>query len=284
LAHDHWSRSFRIALCAVVLGGCSYPTSEAMYEKGQCAAAGPSFHVASSVPADGATGVELKAALTVTFDDFPDPASVAYPQVTLRSGSNSFDYDAHVDLVNKALVLVPKSQLTPMTQYVIELATGAGAGGSLQSLACGELAGAGASDPSVQIAFTTGTTAGSGPMPPPAHSYATDVGPILSGPMNAKNCVNVTCHAVVTVMGATYPAQYGLDLSSEAMVMQSAVGVTSSEKPMMARIKPGDPANSYLVRKVLGTPDIQPVRMPIGQVLDQATLQTLSDWIVEGAP
>jgi hypothetical protein len=248
-----------------------------MYDRGQCTGAGASFHVASSVPADGAMGVELKAAITVTFDAFPDPATVAYPAVTLRSGANSFDYDAHVDLLNKALVIVPKSPLTPNTQYVLQLATG---GHGLQSLACGQLAGSGAA----QIGFTTGTTIGTGPPPPPVHRYATDVGPILTDA--AKGCVAETCHATVKdpMSGVTYTPALGMELASTAMVQQTALGVTASEDPSLPRIKGGDPANSYLLRKLLGTPDMVANRMPVGQVLDQATLQIVSDWILEGAP
>ena len=51
------------------------------------------------------------------------------------------------------------------------------------------------------------------------------------------------------------------------------------------RVKPGDPANSYLIQKLEGTAGIQGSRMPLGgPFLDQTTIDQLKSWIVSGAP
>jgi hypothetical protein len=50
-------------------------------------------------------------------------------------------------------------------------------------------------------------------------------------------------------------------------------------------VKPGDPANSYLLQKLEGTHLCTGARMPkLGMPLSAADLQTIADWICEGAP
>jgi hypothetical protein len=62
------------------------------------------------------------------------------------------------------------------------------------------------------------------------------------------------------------------------------VNVTSREAPTLFRVKPGDPANSYLIRKLEGTAGIQGSRMPLdGPFLDQATIDLVKAWIAGGA-
>jgi hypothetical protein len=50
-------------------------------------------------------------------------------------------------------------------------------------------------------------------------------------------------------------------------------------------VKPGDPANSYLLQKLEGTHMCMGARMPkAGSPLSAAAIQTIADWICEGAP
>jgi len=50
-------------------------------------------------------------------------------------------------------------------------------------------------------------------------------------------------------------------------------------------VKPGDPANSYLIQKLEGAPTISGQRMPFGgPYLDQATIDQIKSWIASGAP
>lgn len=65
----------------------------------------------------------------------------------------------------------------------------------------------------------------------------------------------------------------------------SLVNVTSQEQPGVVRVKPGDPAASYLIRKLEGTAGITGQRMPLGgPFLDAATIDQVRSWIASGAP
>jgi hypothetical protein len=63
------------------------------------------------------SSVPTNASLRITFDDFPDPDSLAYPAIVLRSGAVQLDYAARVDLLGRAVVLTPRSPLLPATTY-----------------------------------------------------------------------------------------------------------------------------------------------------------------------
>ncbi|MDH4256980.1 MAG: hypothetical protein OEX13_20985, partial [Gammaproteobacteria bacterium] len=63
------------------------------------------------------------------------------------------------------------------------------------------------------------------------------------------------------------------------------VNVASHEQPGLMRVKPGDPANSYVIHKLEGAASISGSRMPLGgPFLDQATLDSIKSWIASGAP
>lgn len=62
------------------------------------------------------------------------------------------------------------------------------------------------------------------------------------------------------------------------------VNVSSVENPSLRRIAPGDPANSYLYRKITGagiTGDRMPQALP---PLSDASIKLVRDWIRRGAP
>jgi hypothetical protein len=64
------------------------------------------------------------------------------------------------------------------------------------------------------------------------------------------------------------------------------VGVPSAEQPALLRVKPGDPDNSYMVRKIEGpTAGIIGAQMPYMETpLPQATIDAIRQWITNGAP
>jgi uncharacterized protein (TIGR03118 family) len=65
----------------------------------------------------------------------------------------------------------------------------------------------------------------------------------------------------------------------------SLVNVASHEQPALLRVKPGDPANSYVIQKLEGAATISGARMPFGgPYLDQATIDQIRAWIAAGAP
>jgi hypothetical protein len=80
-----------------------------------------------------------------------------------------------------------------------------------------------------------------------------------------------------------HPPNQGLDLTT-GHVYANIVNVKSREVPSLMRIKPGDPANSYLYQKVTQLRPAVGVRMPRdGQPLTADEITTLRVWIEQGA-
>lgn len=80
-----------------------------------------------------------------------------------------------------------------------------------------------------------------------------------------------------------HPPTQGLDLSP-GQTYGSTVNVPSSEVPSLMRVKPGDPDNSYLYRKIRGV-GISGARMPQGgPYLSQSDIDKVKGWIEAGAP
>jgi hypothetical protein len=90
------------------------------------------------------------------------------------------------------------------------------------------------------------------------------------------NCTTAGCHEPIG-------HQAGQVLTA-GNAYGNIVGVSSTEMPLLHRIEPGDPANSYLYRKITGA-GITGDRMPLGQApLDEAKIRLVRDWIRRGAP
>lgn len=87
-----------------------------------------------------------------------------------------------------------------------------------------------------------------------------------------SRCAFAGCHA-----GANAPQ--GLDLT-EQFVIPTLLNQASAGKPSMLRVKGGDPANSYLMMKVKGSPGIEGDPMPkSGERLSAEELAALEAWI-----
>lgn len=83
------------------------------------------------------------------------------------------------------------------------------------------------------------------------------------------------CHA-----GASAPHGLRLDAANSYDLL---VGVPSQEQPGLMRVKPGYPGSSYLVQKLEGRASVG-ARMPLGgPYLDQATINVIRQWIIDGA-
>jgi hypothetical protein len=86
-----------------------------------------------------------------------------------------------------------------------------------------------------------------------------------------EQCAFAGCHT-----GANAPQN--LDMSEE-MLIASLVGVKSADG-LGLRVKPGDPANSYLIRKLRGGPNIKGERMPRGRKpLTNPEIAVFEAWI-----
>lgn len=76
----------------------------------------------------------------------------------------------------------------------------------------------------------------------------------------------------------------GMNLTNTASSYAALVNVASLQVAL-DRVEPGNPDDSYLIRKLEGGPGIAGVRMPQGgPFLDQATIDTIRQWITDGAP
>jgi hypothetical protein len=83
------------------------------------------------------------------------------------------------------------------------------------------------------------------------------------------------CHA-----GASAPQGLRLDAANSYALL---VGVPSTEVPSLLRVKPGDPASSYIVQKLEGHAAIG-AQMPFGgPPLPAATIAVIRQWISDGA-
>ncbi len=79
-------------------------------------------------------------------------------------------------------------------------------------------------------------------------------------------------------------APFGLMLDA-AHSYADLVGMPSGEVPTFDRVKPGDPDNSYIIRKLMGGPGIIGGQMPLGETpLPQSTIDVIRQWISSGAP
>jgi Big-like domain-containing protein len=84
------------------------------------------------------------------------------------------------------------------------------------------------------------------------------------------------CH-----IGASAPEGLQLDAAHSYNLL---VGVPSVEQPMLDRVKPNDPDNSYMVLKIEGAPGIDGGQMPLGETpLPQSTIDAIRQWITNGA-
>jgi len=94
-------------------------------------------------------------------------------------------------------------------------------------------------------------------------SFKTDVVPIVG------HCGSELCHGG---LGTSWP-------------YSSLVNVATTEcDDHRLLVKPGDPMNSYLIQKLDNIAICMGDRMPkLGEPLPAATLQTLVDWICQGA-
>jgi methionine-rich copper-binding protein CopC len=85
------------------------------------------------------------------------------------------------------------------------------------------------------------------------------------------------CH-----IGAGAPEGLQLDAAHSYALL---VNVPSAEQAAVMRVAPGNPANSYLIRKLQATAGISGGQMPLGgPYLPQSTIDVIAQWITAGAP
>jgi hypothetical protein len=84
------------------------------------------------------------------------------------------------------------------------------------------------------------------------------------------------CHA-----GPAAPQGLRLDATNS---YGNLVDVPSVEVPQLLRVAPGEPGNSYLIRKLEGGPGIAGAQMPLDRTpLPQPVINSIRLWISQGA-
>jgi len=105
-----------------------------------------------------------------------------------------------------------------------------------------------------------------------------------SGPLTA-DFASIQAHVFTPIcsvchVGASAPQGLRLDANNSYHLL---VGVPSTEVPSILRVKPGDPANSYIIQKLQGTAAVG-AQMPFGEApLPASTIAVIAQWITDGA-
>jgi len=89
------------------------------------------------------------------------------------------------------------------------------------------------------------------------------------------NCAVSGCHTTASSIG-------GLDLSAGSS-FASLVDVASSADSSIKRVEPGDPDNSYLMQKLIGSAGSGQLMPPGGPGLSDSDVELVRDWIQAGA-
>jgi hypothetical protein len=129
----------------------------------------------------------------------------------------------------------------------------------LFAVACGELK-------------TPTSPDGGPPLPPDPTATFTRV----QNEVFTPNCTTIACHDPL--------GQQSQLMLIPGQAYGNTVNVASVEMPSLMRIRPNDPGNSYLYRKITGA-GITGDRMPLNQPpLSEQQLSLVRDWIRRGAP
>lgn len=118
-----------------------------------------------------------------------------------------------------------------------------------------------------------------GPTPDLTTTFASIQREIFNARDSAGRPACTQCHAAGGLAAAT-----GLILT-EGVAYGNLVNRPSRLRPGEILVIPGDPSNSYLVRKLEGAPDITGVRMPFagGPFLTTGQMAVIRRWIEQGA-
>lgn len=119
-----------------------------------------------------------------------------------------------------------------------------------------------------------------GPTPDLTPTFASIQRDIFNATDSSGRLACNSCHVPGGAANGT-----GLFLTDPATAYGLLVGRPSRLKPGETLVIPGDPDNSYLVRKLEGGPDIAGLRMPrnTGPFLTEGQMLVIRRWIKDGA-
>ena len=108
--------SFGLLLAgSVVASACTTASNVDPYVQTSGGPLGVSVTTEPEPRADGT--IPRNARFIVQLDGYPDPDSVSYGPLTLRSGQANFDIDVSIRFVARQVVVTPRTLLAPSVQY-----------------------------------------------------------------------------------------------------------------------------------------------------------------------
>ncbi|HUQ52456.1 MAG TPA: hypothetical protein VM692_09560 [Gammaproteobacteria bacterium] len=244
-------------------------------------AAGP-IRVTSLSPTPNSTVLALPASITVGFDREVNAPSVTTASFTLtRAGTDGALGTADDVAIVPASVTVPAANprsavmslagvASVLDRYRITL-VGTG-GAAILDLNGNALDG----EPIRLLPSGDGTAGGD------YTATFTVAGTLPTLTSIQANVLTPRCSGCHNGSSANLPG--AMNLTNEAASRAALVGIASLEQPTLQRVTAGNPNNSYLIRKLEGTPGIVGNRMPlVGPPLPQATIDAIRLWITNGA-
>ncbi len=211
---------------------------------------------------EGQTGVARDVSIEVTFNQPLDPSSLPDADMSLTSGALSSAADVRYDVLSRTLIFDPRYDLREDLWYTFAIE-----GFPLSIMGTSYLG-----EP-LEVRFRTGTH--TSPVPPrPGVVFEDDVWPILSG---------CSCHDVETRF-----MDYVIVYDSPREFLERSISTPSREWNDWLVVDPGHHESSYILYKLLGDerlgmPTIMGGVMPPGAPLPMQDLETVRDWIEQGA-
>lgn len=244
------------------------------------ASAGP-VRVTSLTPAPGSTLLALPASITAGFDRDLNAPSVTTATFTLRrAGPDGALGTADDVAIAPASVSVPsvntRSAVMNLTGVTSVLDTYRVTLVGTPPAAILDLAGNALDGEPVQLPSGNGTAGGDY-----VATFAV-AGTLPTLTSIQTNVFTPRCAGCHNGVGTTLPG--AMNLTGTTTSLAALVNIASVEIPALMRVAPGNPNDSYLIRKLEGTPGIVGSRMPLaGAPLDQATINSIRSWITNGA-
>ncbi len=211
---------------------------------------------------EGQTGVARNVSIEVRFNQPLDPSSLPDADMSLASGALSPAADIRYDALSRTLVLDPRADLREELWYTF----------AIEAFPLSIMGTTYRGEP-VEVRFRTGTHT-SPVVPRPAVSFEDDVWPILSG---------CSCHDTETRF-----MDYVIVYDTPREFLELSVSTPSREWNDWLVVDPGHHESSYILYKLLGDerlgmPTIMGEVMPPGAPLPMQDLETVRDWIEQGA-
>jgi hypothetical protein len=253
----HERTPLRTALLAAALPACLYLPEHSVENQNR-----ESLLVSSVSVEEGQTGVPRNASIQVTFNQPLDPASLSDARMSLTSGALSTAANVRYDALSRTLIYDPRWDLRAELWYTF----------TIEAFPL-SIMGTSYRGEDVEIRFRTGTDT----VPEttrPAVTFEEDVWPILSG------CF---CHDEETRF-----MDYVIVYPTPDEFLEHSVSTASREWNDWLVVDPGHHESSYLLYKLLGDerlgmPTIMGEVMPPGAPLPVEDLETVRDWIEQGA-